>query len=323
MLWQRLRYALLVGAVIAALGGNAWADDAAPAAPAPNPNPAPAANPAPAPAPAAAGAPCGGGYQTIYVNEWVPETYTTTRTVYRQEWREQQYTAYRYECVPQCVTKNVTCYRTVTEWKDVVRTCYERVPVCVERTVMKKVVTCQPCTKVIRKCVDRGHWECCEVPTLLGRIQLARYQKNACCDPCACPPCIKTRTQKHWVSCPVWEECCVTVMQQVCTYVPTVVKCTEWKCVPKCVTQRVCCTRCVPECRQITCTVMVQKCIPYQACRKVCVCVPCCEQVTCCRMVCRCVAKQVPVCAPCCTTCCETSCCCQRKFSFRRHGCCN
>jgi hypothetical protein len=78
------------------------------------------------------------------------------------------------------------------------------------------------------------------------------------------------------------------------------------KMVPTQQTVKVCKTRCVPECKTETYTVMVKHCVPYEATRTVSKCVPVCETYTACRMVARTVEKQV-ACAPSCG--CETTCC--------------
>ena len=70
--------------------------------------------------------------------------------------------------------------------------------------------------------------------------------------------------------------------------------------------------KCVPKVKEETCTVYVEKKIPYEATRTVCKKVPAEEKVTCCRMVKRCVEKQVPVCeeecAPECPPPCDSGC---------------
>jgi len=320
-----MRIALLVGVVLTAFGGSLWANGghggggcgapcgAAPCGAAPY---------------TAAAAPCGPTTRTVYVTEWVAENYETTRTSYRHDWREEKYTAYRQICVPETRTRTVTCYKTVHECVDKVCTVWDTVP-CVEtRTVMKRVETCKPVTTVERRCVDRGHWECQEVPTFLGNLHSRSSKKGGdCCDPCNSfcqQQCVKTRTKKVWVSCKVWEEHCCTKMVKSCEYVPQTCQVTVCKKVPRQVCQKVCVARCVPECRQETYCCNVTKCVPYEACRRVCVCVPVCEKVTCCRMVPRCVAKQVTDCAPSCNTCCEHSDSCHKRFRFARHSkCCN
>lgn len=231
------------------------------------------------------------GHRTVCVKEWVPEQYETTRTTYKTEWKEEKYTAYRTECVPE--------KRTIT-------VC---VPAVEEREVVESHVVCRPVERVVRKCVDRGHWECREVeckPHLLQRL-LGHFHRNDCCDPCdpCCAKPVRTKTEKVWVSKKVWEETKVTVMERVCE--------------KRKVKRKVCVTR--HEKREVT--VNVSRCVPYEAVRKVAVCVPTVEKVTCTRMVCRTVAKQVP-CEPCCeTTCAKPR---HRLFGFlhgHRRDCCD
>jgi hypothetical protein len=225
------------------------------------------------------------GMRRVLVSEMVPETYQATRTVYRMQERQETYTAYRTETVPETRTRTVTV----------------NVPVCEERTVMQSHWTCKPVCHVERKCVDRGHYECREVPCepgLLDRLRdWGKKRKNNCCDPCAdpcanaCPP--RTKTVRVWVPCPVWEEKTVTKMERVCEQRPVKVQVTT----------------CRKECRTETYTVNVCRQVPYQATRCVKVCVPCQETYTACRMVCRQVEKLVPACDDACAAacCCESS----------------
>lgn len=221
----------------------------------------------------------------VLVNEWVSEAYPCTRTVYRTECRTETYTAHRTECVPQTVVRNVCV----------------SVPCVEQRTVMQPHYTCKPVTEVVRKCVDKGHYECREVPCEPSCFdRMRKWWKGRKCDDC-CEPCcepVRTKTVKVWVPCPVWEEHCVTKMVRSCEYRPVVVNVTV----------------CKKEMRQETCTVMVSRCVPYQATRTVQVCVPHTETVTATRMVCRTVEKLVPAadccapscCEPCCTPCCNS-----------------
>jgi hypothetical protein len=308
MIRQQIRVALLAGSLVAATAWTARADEA--------PQPAPAA-------PAAD--PCAPQYRTVCVKEWVPETYQATRTVYDRVSREEKYTAYRCETVPETKTRTVTMYRQVPEVKDVVRHVSVCVPVVEERTVMKAHWTCVPETKVVRKCVDKGHYECKEVPcgpTLMDRLRKCFHRKDCCED--SCEP-VRTKTVKVWVPCPVWEEHTVTCMKRVCQHVPEKCQVTVYKTHIKEEKCQVTCYKCVPETKTETYTCMVQKTIPYEATRNVVHCVPREEKVTCTRMVSRMVEKQVPV-----ETCsAETTCCKPRLFSrlgglgFRHHSCCD
>ena len=314
MFCQRLRKFLYAGAllVLAPFAAIAQMPGAAP-------GPAGPAGPVGDPC-----APAAPATTTIRVCEWVPEQVPVTRTVYRQQCREECYTAYRCQMVPETRTCNVTCYRQVCETVMVPKTTCVRVP-CVEmRTQMCTRTVCKQVTEMRTKCVDRGHYECREVP--VGPSLFERLcHKNDCCNPC--PPCPRTKTVRCWVPCMV-TECypvcrtvrvkeCYPVTKQVCTYKTqyqtTMVPCTR--------------TRCVPECKTVTYTCCKQVMVPYQAKRMVTVCVPCQETVTCCRMVPRIVEKQVPCCNPC-VPCCVPVCCdngCGRghRAHHARGGCCN
>jgi hypothetical protein len=311
MIRQQIRVALLTGSLVAATALAARAENACQPAPA-----APAAQP------------CAPPFRTVCVTERVPETYQTTRIVYDRVCREERYTAYRCECVPETKTRTITTYRRVPEVKEVVRqVCVGRIPVVEERTVMKTQWTCVPETRVVRKCVDKGHYECKEVPcgpSCLDRLRKLCRRHDCCEEACEpCPP--RTKTVKVWVPCPVWQEHTVTCTKRVCQHIP--VKCQVTVCKPQFKEERcqVTVCKCVPEMRTETYTCMAQKRIPYEATRTVVRCVPREEKVTCTRMVCRTVQKQVPV-----ETCCaETSSCKPRCFhrcgglGFRHHGCCD
>lgn len=374
MFWKRFRFATLAGALLMA-AGLVMADDKKPAADkdkVPEKVAAPSDKPkdkvpekAPmtdkvmevAPPPAShcgsGAANCGHGHggactTTVWVDEWVPETYQTTRTVNRMESRTENYTAYRTEQVPETRTRQVTKYRNVTETVMETRTKTISVPVTETKTVMRQRTVCRQVTVMESKCEDHGHYECQEVPcgpSLLDRLRSHRSRKcSSSCDPCgdSCDPCppVRTKTVKVWVP------CMVTVQKPVCKtekhtecYPETI---TVTSCRKECVTEQVpvCRTRCVPEVCEETYTCMVSRCVPYQACRTVQVCVPHTETVTCTRMVCRKVAKEVAVSTSCgdscggcgsscgsscghsCDSCCSTPCCSTGCHSKRRffHG---
>jgi hypothetical protein len=301
MVWQQVRNALLGLAFTAAAAVAAHAEEAAPHA-------------AGAPAPAVS-AP---QYRTVSVTEWVPETYPCTRTVHKMECRQETYTAYRTECVPETRTRVVTVCRQVPEVQTRTRTICVSVPCVEERTVMKTFVTCKPVTTMVRKCVDRGHYECREVPcgpSFRDRLRKCFHRNDCCCDACSdnCAP--RTKTVRVWVPCPTWEEVPVTKMERVCETRPVTTKVTVCKKEMRTETYQVTVCKMVPEQRTETYTVNFSRCVPYQATRTVNVCVPTQETVTATRMVPRVVEKQVPVdiCAPApvCEPCCESS---------RRHG---
>jgi hypothetical protein len=236
--------------------------------------------------------------RTVCVTEWVPENYVTTRTVFRTECVQEKYTAYRTECVPETRTRTCVVNRVVPEVREVVRTVCVVVPAVETRTVCKPVVTCKPVTTVTRKCVDMGHYECREVPCRESFVSRCRRHRHDCCEPCP-PP---TKTVQVWVPCKVWVEVPCTRMVRTCEMVPTTVQVTVCKMVPKQEVVKVCSYRCVAEQKVETYTVLVTRCVPFEATRTVARCVPVQEQVTCCRMVARTVQKQVPV-----ETCCYTA----------------
>jgi hypothetical protein len=240
-------------------------------------------------------APCAPAFRTITVNEWVPENYETTRTVYKTEYKTEKYTAYRTECVPETRKVSRTVTKLVPVVENQVRTTYKCVSSVENRTVTKSVVVCTPVTTVTRKCVDKGHYECVEVckgPSLHDRIRMK-------CDPCY-EPCPRYKTKKVWVSCPVWIETPCTKIVRSVQCVTEVVPVTVNKLVPVEETVKVCTMKCVSEVVEDTVTVYTRKCVAFEATRCVAVCVPVVEKVTACRMVCRTVTKQVPVCEPCC-----------------------
>src|SRR5262245_19757528 len=125
MAWQHLRKALGACALVAAAAVPVRADHCE----APCPTAAPAA-------------PCAPQYRTVTVQEWVPQQYQATRTVYKTECKTETYTAYRTECVPEQRTRTVTVNRMVPEVQNVTKTVYECVPTVEERTCMQAKVTC-------------------------------------------------------------------------------------------------------------------------------------------------------------------------------------
>jgi hypothetical protein len=295
MVWQRLRLALLTGAILATAGITVRAGDCC------------------APAPCAT--PC--ATKKVCVKEWVPETYQCKRTVYKTECKEEEYTAYKCETVPE--TKTRTVYKTVQETQTVTREVCKCVPVVEEKTVMQNHVTCKPVIKTVQKWEDHGHYECKEVPcgpSLADRLKKCFRHKNDCCE---CEPCPKTKTVKCWVPCKVCVEKQVTCYERVCEQRPVVCKVTTYKTVMEKVPVQVTVCKCVPTTETYTCNVLRQ--VPYQAKRTVTICVPHEETVTATRMVCRTVEKEVP-CAPTCEPCCTKKC---HSFSimslFKHHDC--
>ncbi len=259
---------------------------------------------------------CGPTTQTVTVNEWVPENYEATRTVYRNQCYTEKYTAYRTECVSETRTRQVTCNRYVTEYVDKPYTTWTCVPTVETRTVCKKVWTCNPVTTCTRKCVDQGHYECREVPahSLFGCF---KKHKTDPCDPCA-PVCQPTKTVKVWVPCKVWIEVPCTKMVRTCQTVQETCQVTVMKRVCTTQVRKVAVCKCVPECKTESYCVLVPRKVPYEATRTCNRCVPVVEKYTACRMVCRTVQKQVAV--DCCSVSCTTSHRCSLMSKFKGFG---
>jgi hypothetical protein len=264
---------------------------------------------------------CGGcapATRTISVTEWVPEHYQACRTVYKQECVQEKYTGCRTECTAETRTCQVTVYKSVCETHNECRTICKCVPYCEDRTVMKQVWTCTPETTYTHKCVDKGHYECREVPcgpTLSERFHKLchRNKCNECCESaCECEA-PRTRTERVWVSCKVDECVPCTHMVRHCTCVPTVEHVTCYKHVSEQVTVPVSCFHCVPECVTKTYTVMVPHQVTFEGTRTVTHCVPVQETYTACRMVAKCVEKQVACAAPCNTCAAESTCGCEKE----------
>jgi hypothetical protein len=313
MLWQRTRIALLTCALVALTGLTASGQEEKDKPKGEKIAP-PTAEKAPAPLPAAT--PCPPKTCTVWVNEMVQEQYPCTRTVYTKECKTEEYTAYKTECVPEVRTRCVTTYKTVCETVNTTRTVCVKVPVCEERTVMKSYTVCKPVTHTTRKCEDHGHYECKEVPC--GPSLHDRFKKlghhNDCCEP-ACE-CVRTKTVKVWVPCPVWVEQTCTKMEKFTECRPEVIKVNVCKTEFKTEVVPVTRTRCVPESHEEKYTVNISRCVPYKATRTVEVCVPHTETFMATRCVCKKVAKEVPVVESCCSPC-ESSCdTCGRKHGF-------
>jgi hypothetical protein len=299
MFWQRVSSALLAGALIAASSMTARAEQDKPAAPEKVAAPE-GAKPADA---------CT-AYRTICCTEWVPEKYFVERRTTKVEWKQEQYTAYKCECVPVQKKRTCTVYKMVPEVREETRIVCKKVPCEEERTVYEKRTVCVPCEKTVRKCVDKGHYECKLVEDKSGEGFLAKLcgkkkKEDDCCNPC--PPCPKMKEVKVWVPCPVWEEHKVCTTEKRTECVAKKIKVTVCKEVREEQKVKVTVCKCVPEQREECYTVYEQKMTPYQATRCVKVCTPCVEKVECCRMVKRTVMKQVP-CEPCCNPCCDPCC---------------
>ncbi|GIW78219.1 MAG: hypothetical protein KatS3mg105_0026 [Gemmatales bacterium] len=242
---------------------------------------------------------------TISCVEWVPEKYKCKRTVYKTVYKKEKYTAYRCEFVPETRTCTHTTYKLVKEMRTVTRNVCCYVPVCEERTIMQPCVTCKPVTVMVKKWVDKGHYECRLVEcrkTLIERLVKWCRDRKSCCPE---PDCPKYKVKKVWVPCKVCVCVPKTCWKRVCEYRPVKVKVTTCKKVMKQEQVQVCCYKCVPVEETHTYKVMCLKKVPYEAERTVAVCVPHEEEVEMTRLVPRCVQKKVPCCTPCCKPCCH------------------
>jgi hypothetical protein len=237
----------------------------------------------------------------ICVKEWVNESYQATRTVYKKECKTETYTAYKCETVPEERTRNVTVYHQQQVQEERTRRVCQMVPVQEERTVCESHWVCKPETHVVRKCVDKGHYECREVecgPSFSDRVRGLFSHKSGCGDDCcanACEQqCPRTKTVRCWVPCPTWEEHTCTVNKRVCETIQKKVMVTV--CKPQYHEEKYTVTvcKCIPENKVEKYTVCVQKRVAYQATRNVTVCVPVQECYTACRKVCHMVEKEVP-----------------------------
>jgi hypothetical protein len=259
--------------------------------------------------------------RTVCCTEWVPETYQGTRTVYKTECKEEKYTAYRCECVPETRVSTVTVMKPVMETQTVMKCVCENVQCVEQRTHMKKCVSYQQVTTMCRKCVDKGHYECREVPcgpSLCDQLKKC-FHKSDCCEQPACP---RTKTVKVWVPCKVWVETPVTKCKKVVTCVPVTCNVTVCKKVYKQVPCQVQVCKYVPTQEKVTHQCMKVTQIPYDATRTVRVCVPVQETFTATRLVAKTVEKQVPV-TPCCQPSCEAPRCQRCSGLFFRNSCCD
>jgi len=325
MFWQRLRVAVLTGAVLATSAALTRACDGCKS---------PCGNGNAGAASADAGNPCAPATRTIYVTEYTSESYEATRTVLKPVQEVEKYTAYRTECVaeqrtrtftvvtqvPETHDETCTVYVSVPETHDETRTVYTCVPTVEPRTCIKRVVTCVPETVMVRKCVDQGHYECREVPCssfasfghgrgghfggLLGKHGHKRGCDD-CAESCECAPA--TKTVQVWCPNKVWvEEPCTRLVRKV-ECVPTVenvtvmksvpsqqtFKVTTCKMVPQQQTRKVTTIKCVPVEKTETYTVQVPKQVAFEATRTVTKCVPTEEKYTATRLVPHQVAKEV------------------------------
>ncbi len=282
-----VRTALLWGVVACAAISSARAGDALPA---------PAAN-----------------LKTITVTEYFEEKFATQRTCYRVECRRVEVDGFRFETVCEPRDRVVTVVRRLPVLTTEIRKVCCNVVCCEDRVVMKRCHEYKHVTKLVKKCVSKGHWEC---KTVCHRGLFDGLLRR-CCDPC--DTCCRTRTKKVWVHCPVYVECPVTCCVKVCVEKPVVCKVRVCKKVVKDVPVQVCRYRCVEEkcvqrCYERVCRKVPCKTVCYQR-----VCVPCQETVWCTRLVPRTRAVAVAesgCCPPCGHRC--------HGLRFRHHhGCCD
>jgi hypothetical protein len=315
MFSKRMRKFLFAGALLALAPFTAAASDCG----------TPCATPC---APAAA--PCAPAMVKVKVTKMVPVEEMQTVTEYQQVTEKKTYTVNEYKTVVEPKTVTYTEYQKVT--KEVMEPRTVTVSVPVTKTVTENVTTWETVqvTEMVSKTVDKGHWECREVPVTPGIFSRLFSKKADPCDPCA-PVCVPTKTVKCWVPCMVTECCPVTKCKKVAVCKP----CTRTICTYECQTKtemvKVCKIECVPvtktctvnECKTVcvpvvkTCDVVV--CKPVQVQRKVCVMKPTIVEVDApapCSTGCGdpCATACAPSCAPVCDPCAPV---CETKKSFK------
>jgi hypothetical protein len=288
MVRQPVRLALLLGAITALAVSPARADHCS----------------------APVSAPCGPTTRSVQVTQCVPETYTTKRTVYKVECRQEQVDSFRCERVPVYKERVVTHMKRVPIYKEEVRKVCHKVTTYEERTVTKKVWKTTEHTVMQKRLKSLGHWECREACQLFsGGLFSGHGHGRGCNDSCndSCrnghrddcrDDCRPARTRKVWVYCPQYECCPVKVCKRVC--VEECVKCRVPVCRNEWREQRVkvCTYQCVPEQRTEKYCEYTTRQVPCKVTRQVRVCVPREETVTCTRMVPRTVTREVACPAP-------------------------
>jgi hypothetical protein len=229
---------------------------------------------------------CGPAFRTVTVTEYRPTTVEEVRTVYKRVCETEKYTAYRTECESQTRTRTVCCTKLV--------------PTVEERTITRRVAVCKPVTVMVTKTRDCGHYECREVPcgpSFHDRVRKHFHHNDCCANECC--EVVRTKTVKVWVP------------NIVCEQVPCTRIERTWECVTEKCNVTVC--KCVTENKEETYTVLVPKCVPYEATRTVSRCVAVQEKVNVCKLVPCTVEKQVPCCE---TSCCEPTCCGKHRRLF-------
>jgi hypothetical protein len=271
--------------------------------------------------------------KTVKVTEYVPTWVEETRNVWKNESRQETYTAYKTEMVQEQRTRNVTVNRMVTETvmetrtvrKPVTETVMEtrnvtkKVPVQTmeTRTVTKRV----PVTKTVT--VNETKWETQQVTEMRSRT--VRNVSNVStevtvgpglmdrlkgiCDPChtACPKTVtvcKKQVSRDTVCEPVTVckkvKVCVPVTKQVCSYECVTeqvqVPVCKWECKTETVQVPVCKKSWV--CETVQVPVCKTRCVPETKTETYTVCVKKCVPYQATRTVCHkvCVPETHKVC---------------------------
>lgn len=205
---------------------------------------------------------CPPAMKTIKVCEMVPTWVEEKRTVCKDVWEDETYTAYKCIQVPETKTREVTVNRVVKETvlKPVTKCCkvpytktvveyetkkrlkkVEETYTSYERKFYKTTQCVEDKPGLLARCCGKGD-DCCP-----------SYKTKTTWHSCKEPVC-KTRTRCRFV------EECVPVCKEVTCYR------TEYKTemVPECI------TKCIPETKIETYTVCTTQKVPYEATRKVC-----------------------------------------------------
>jgi hypothetical protein len=245
------------------------------------------------------------------VTEWKPEQYEGTRTVYKTEWKEENYTYYTCERVAQKMTRTVNYTESVPETHDVVVSRWECVPTQEERTVTRYTTVQKPYTYNTTRCVDKGgQYETREVACHTGGCGGCGHgrrfgRRHGGCGGCGgcgdCGGCAPTTTTVSvYVPNYVTETVPVTVMRTECVPHQEKVMVTVNRMVEKKETVKVTTYRCVVKSRPEEYTVWTTHNVPHQGTRKVPICVPSTEKVMLTRMVPVQVEREVTVCTSAC-----------------------
>jgi hypothetical protein len=328
MVGQRLRLALLIGAITAVAVSPVRANFRAPKCC--------------DPCGSSSGCATAPAYRTVTCTEWVRENVTSTRTAYKVECRTETYDTFRTECVPVCREKVVSVQKRVPVWKEECRKVCHKETVWETRMVNKTSHKYVQETVMKKSLVRMGHWECRESTPLFGGFGggnggglFGGHGHHGCNDACstgcadscntACSSPCRTRTKKVWVHCPEYKECPTTVCKKVCVTECVPCKVAVCKNVWREEKVKVCSYTCVEEKQTVKCTTYETRKVACKATRTVRVCVPYQETVTCCKMVPKTVTRQVAVnnCSNACSTgnsCSTGNNCCERTKLFSGLG---